>query len=166
MGLCECIFCVDMPAMTGRGHQICWGWSYRRLWATLWVLRIEPRSSGRENSALNHLEIFLPMPYFECLILHIIYVLNIYEKIHINKWLSNSVPNLDQQDFHTTDKINFKNWQINMHLKILDWEHYFMIPRGKDQLARHRQLTLNNFQVDQTLRSWIEKKSYFWHSSH
>ena len=31
-----------------------WNWSYRQLWATMWVLRIEPRSSGRVATALNH----------------------------------------------------------------------------------------------------------------
>ena len=29
-------------------------WHYRQLWATLWVLGIEPESPGRTASALNH----------------------------------------------------------------------------------------------------------------
>ena len=33
---------------------ICWSWSYRRLWATMKALGIEPKSSGRVPSAFNH----------------------------------------------------------------------------------------------------------------
>jgi hypothetical protein len=31
-----------------------WDWSYRALWAAMWVLEIEPRTSGRASSTLNH----------------------------------------------------------------------------------------------------------------
>lgn len=36
--------CVWDPLETRRGHQIFWNWSYRYLWATLWVLGVEPGS--------------------------------------------------------------------------------------------------------------------------
>ena len=35
------------------GHQIPWNWSYRRLWAAMKVLGIEPRFSGRVASAFT-----------------------------------------------------------------------------------------------------------------
>ena len=35
-------------------HQISWNWSYRQVWAAIWVLGLEPGSSGRAASALNH----------------------------------------------------------------------------------------------------------------
>ena len=35
------------------GYQKPWNWSYTQLWAVVWVLGIEPGSSGRTASALN-----------------------------------------------------------------------------------------------------------------
>ena len=49
--LCVLVFCLW-------GCRISWNWSYRQLWAAMWLLGIEPRSFGREASALkslNHL---------------------------------------------------------------------------------------------------------------
>lgn len=37
-----------------RGNQSPWNWSFRHLWATMWVLAIGPGSSGRWASPLNH----------------------------------------------------------------------------------------------------------------
>lgn len=44
------------------GCQICWNWSHRQLWHVMWVMRIEPTSSGRASSASNLWAIFLA-PY-------------------------------------------------------------------------------------------------------
>ena len=43
------------------GCRIPWNWNHRQLWAFLWVLGIEPRSSGRTASVLNHWSIS-PVP--------------------------------------------------------------------------------------------------------
>jgi hypothetical protein len=37
-----------------RGHWILWNWSYRRLWAAMWVLGTKPQSSARPASAPDH----------------------------------------------------------------------------------------------------------------
>lgn len=34
--------------------QVPWNWSCRQFWAAIWVMGIEPGSSGRAASALNH----------------------------------------------------------------------------------------------------------------
>lgn len=39
------------------GHQVPWSWNYRPLWASMWMLGLEFRSSVRRASALNHLAI-------------------------------------------------------------------------------------------------------------
>ena len=36
-----------VPAEARRGCQILWSWSYRSLWAAMWVLGIQPRLSPR-----------------------------------------------------------------------------------------------------------------------
>lgn len=43
-----------VPVEVRVGHQIPLDWSYRRLWAVLWVLVIVPGSFGRASYALNH----------------------------------------------------------------------------------------------------------------
>lgn len=45
-----------------RGHQSPWTWSYRQLQRTICVLGIEPESSAREASALNH-QTMSPAPF-------------------------------------------------------------------------------------------------------
>jgi hypothetical protein len=45
--------CICVPHVS-RGPQIPWNWSYRWLWATMWVLGIEPGSYWREACALSH----------------------------------------------------------------------------------------------------------------
>lgn len=42
-----------MSAETSRGRQILWSWDYRWLWADMWALSIEHRSSARTACALN-----------------------------------------------------------------------------------------------------------------
>lgn len=37
-----------------RGCQVRWNWIYGQMLATIWVLAIEPRSSGRAASHPNH----------------------------------------------------------------------------------------------------------------
>ena len=52
---CMFVHCV----CTQRDQQ--WNWRCRWLWATMWVLGIEPKSTGRATSALSHWTI-LPVP--------------------------------------------------------------------------------------------------------
>lgn len=49
--LCTTIACL-VPVSVRRSSQITWSWSYRLLWATIWVLQ-EPKSSEREVNALT-----------------------------------------------------------------------------------------------------------------
>jgi hypothetical protein len=35
------------------GCQVTWSWSYRQLWAVMWVLGFEPKSSGKAASVLR-----------------------------------------------------------------------------------------------------------------
>lgn len=44
-----------------KGQQIAWNGSSRWLWAALWVLGTEPRSSGRAASTLSHRAVY-PSP--------------------------------------------------------------------------------------------------------
>lgn len=51
-----CIFVYHMPLVpteAGRGLWISWNWSYSWLWAAVWMLRIDPRSSVRSEHAFN-----------------------------------------------------------------------------------------------------------------
>ena len=49
--MCNCVLpaCMYMCRC-----QVSWNWSYRQLWAAMWVLGMEPGPSGRAASALNH----------------------------------------------------------------------------------------------------------------
>ena len=55
--LFACLFVYILYALVFCLHvwrsQISWKGSYRQLWVDLWILGIEPRSSGRTASALN-----------------------------------------------------------------------------------------------------------------
>jgi hypothetical protein len=54
--LCVGVFCLCVrlvPTEASRGHQILWNLSYRWLWATKWVLEMEPGSSERTVSMFN-----------------------------------------------------------------------------------------------------------------
>ena len=42
-----------LSAETKRGHCMPWNWNYRQLWASMRMLGIEPRFSGRAASALT-----------------------------------------------------------------------------------------------------------------
>jgi hypothetical protein len=53
------------------GYQKLWNWSYWRLWAAMWLLGVEPRSSGRTASALNHWATFPLVFLFIILFIHI-----------------------------------------------------------------------------------------------
>ena len=50
-----------------RGHWMSWNWSYRQLWATMWVLSIELGISGRPANTLNHGAISLVPQHLSCL---------------------------------------------------------------------------------------------------
>lgn len=50
-------------AEINRECHIHWDWRYKRLWAALWMLENEPRSSTRARSAVTCQIIFQP-PYF------------------------------------------------------------------------------------------------------
>lgn len=51
----ECIKCTTcMSTEDRRGQQTLRDWCYRQLWAALMMLGIEPRSTERVTSAINH----------------------------------------------------------------------------------------------------------------
>ena len=56
--LCVCLLCMHVylcaTCIQCRGHWSLWNWSYTQLWAAMWLLEIEPGSSRRVASALNH----------------------------------------------------------------------------------------------------------------
>jgi hypothetical protein len=67
---CVCAFCLHGRKSTIPGwclwkHWIPWSWSYKCLWAIMWVLGTEQRSSGRTINAVNHWAIS-PAPLCEC----------------------------------------------------------------------------------------------------
>ena len=47
---CQCTTCVPGAR---RGRHSSWNWSYRWLWATMWLLGVKPRSSGMAMDVLN-----------------------------------------------------------------------------------------------------------------
>ena len=49
--LCALVFCLHTCLCWG--CQIPWNWTYRQVWAAMWVLGIEPGFSGRAVSVLN-----------------------------------------------------------------------------------------------------------------
>ena len=53
--LCVCCLHVWAPhtCLARSGGQSLWNWCYRWVWAAMWVLGTEPRSSGRAASALK-----------------------------------------------------------------------------------------------------------------
>ena len=53
MNECFVHYMCSMPDEARRGLCILWNWSYRQLLAAMWVLGIEPGSSGRAASAPN-----------------------------------------------------------------------------------------------------------------
>jgi hypothetical protein len=52
--LCTGVCVYLVPSEAQRGHWIPWGWNHRQLWAAMWLLGIELRSSGRAANAVNH----------------------------------------------------------------------------------------------------------------
>ena len=46
-------WCFLTACISVKGYRIPWNWSYRQLWAAMWMLGIEPWSSGRAASALS-----------------------------------------------------------------------------------------------------------------
>lgn len=69
---------LAVPTEASRRHQPLWNWSYKQLWTTVWVLRIEAGSSGRVSSPLNHWAT-LPAPIY-------IHFKLCYKIIHIPKF--------------------------------------------------------------------------------
>ena len=54
MYVCMYSVCVYLvPAEIRKRHQMLGNWSYRWLWATMWVLGVTPRPSARATSTLN-----------------------------------------------------------------------------------------------------------------
>ena len=60
---------------------ISWNWSYRQLWAVMWMLGIEPRSFRRAVSALN-LWAISPVPTSHSLPLRVLFCLSFFESSH------------------------------------------------------------------------------------
>lgn len=52
--VCRCTICVSGAVEARRGHQIPENWSFRWLWAWVYVVGIKPGTSGRTVSALGH----------------------------------------------------------------------------------------------------------------
>lgn len=52
--MCVCEPCVCLMPREVRRLQSLWNCSRRWLWAAIWVLQTEPRTSAREVSTLNH----------------------------------------------------------------------------------------------------------------
>jgi hypothetical protein len=49
-----CTLCAYLgPMEARRGHQMPWNWSYKWLWASMWVMQTKPGSSPRVASELN-----------------------------------------------------------------------------------------------------------------
>lgn len=51
--LCLCTVCMLAPAEDRKGFQMPWNWSDALLLASTWVLRTQPKSSGKP-SVFNH----------------------------------------------------------------------------------------------------------------
>lgn len=70
-----CAPCEYRILHSRRGHKIPWNWSFRQFWAVVCMFRIEPVSSRRTASTLNHC-IISPTPDFSSFYVsmrHIIY---------------------------------------------------------------------------------------------
>jgi hypothetical protein len=62
-----CAPCVSLvPREARREHWIPWNWSYRQLWATMWVLGVEPGSFGRATPEPTF-QPFYDLHFFHCL---------------------------------------------------------------------------------------------------
>lgn len=61
--LCMASWTCLVPAENGRGHCLPCNWSYRWLYANMWVLGTESKSSTRGTNAFNHWAIFLAPSY-------------------------------------------------------------------------------------------------------
>ena len=56
--VCPCMCVCPVPMRFRTRHLIPWNWSYRQLWATMWMLETEPGSSQRAATACNWWAIF------------------------------------------------------------------------------------------------------------
>jgi hypothetical protein len=67
-GQCTCLCTTGMPGAWGGQKRIAIdsesSGTYLELWASMWVLELEPRSSGTAARALNDWVVFLPLPWF------------------------------------------------------------------------------------------------------
>jgi hypothetical protein len=54
MYICLCTMCIQWSWRSEEGAGSPWNWSYRWLWAAMWVLGIKPRTSARVACVLNH----------------------------------------------------------------------------------------------------------------
>jgi hypothetical protein len=62
--ICMHTVCVCLVLTEARqGYQISCNWSYRQVWAAMWLLGIEPKSSRKAGSALNIWDLS-PVPDF------------------------------------------------------------------------------------------------------
>lgn len=63
--VCMCAMCMPVPAEVTTGHHSLWNWSCRYLWATLWVLGIEPGPllEGQALWPAKHLSSHHPLRY-------------------------------------------------------------------------------------------------------
>jgi hypothetical protein len=64
--VCIYAMCIQKSLEARRGQQIPWNWSYRWLWAMMWILRPEPRFSARTTTdpSLQLQTLEWPSPFY------------------------------------------------------------------------------------------------------
>jgi hypothetical protein len=68
-----CFDCPYVYACNGfRDQKTILDWSYRCLWDNLWILGMEPESSGRAANPLNHWAFFLVSPLSLKTVFHVV----------------------------------------------------------------------------------------------
>ena len=104
-----CIMC--MPNASGEAKKGCQiSWEFRQLWATMWVLEIEPQSSARGMSALNHCAIS-PDPPLTLAFWDRVSHWTCSSLIHLG-WLSNELPVSFWLYLHSTEATGHHHTQL------------------------------------------------------
>lgn len=58
------ITCIPDVWRGQRRHKASWNWSYKQLWTTVWVWKLNPGPLEKKANVLNHWVIFLLLPHF------------------------------------------------------------------------------------------------------
>lgn len=92
---------VQMSTETRKHYQFPWIWSYRQLWATIWVLEAEVRSSAIAKGTLNLRDVSLVLcRSFVCFGLTFVSCDKQLVYIYICTWGCLLVPKLDRKTGH------------------------------------------------------------------